>query len=158
MEEEVYVKKHKVRWILVVIIALIILYFIWARTMYYKECDTWDCFNERLESCKRTSFIGGNKMIFEYKIEGLVDGNCHVRTTLIQGELNNRDSQKLEGNEMVCKIPEGVVIVPESDIDNCNGILKEGLQDLILDKLHTYIVRNMGKINLDLLRNSSVEE
>jgi hypothetical protein len=70
---------------------------------------------------------------------------------LLQGELNNQDSVKLEGNKMECKLPRGVVMIPESDIGNCHGLLKEGLQDLVIQKLHTYLVQNLGRINLELV-------
>ena len=41
------------------------------------------------------------------------------------------------------------MIFPESDINNCHGLLKEGLQDLFISKLHRYIVQNLGEINVE---------
>ena len=117
----------------------------------YSECDDWDCFNDKLSSCSRTRFIGGSKMIFEYTIKGSKGDECEVGVQLLQGELNNQDSVKLEMQKMTCMLPKGVVMIPESDIGNCHGILKEGLQDLVIQKLHTYLVQNLGRINLDLI-------
>jgi hypothetical protein len=117
----------------------------------YNKCDSWECFNSGLEKCDRTKFIGGTKMIFEYSIRGPQNGGCEVGVFLLQGELNNKDSLKLENTGMDCVLPKGVVMIPESDISNCHGLLKEGLQDLIIKKLHTYLVQNLGRLNLELL-------
>ena len=43
------------------------------------------------------------------------------------------------------------IMNPESDIGSCHGPLKEGLQDLIIQKLHSYLVQNLGRINLEVL-------
>jgi len=94
--------------------------------------------------------VGGNEMIFEYNIKGRVDDRCEVNVRLLQGELNNRDSVKLEGLTMDCFLPADVVMLPESNIGNCHGILKEGLQDAIIKKLHGYLVQNLGRLNLEL--------
>ena len=52
---------------------------------------------------------------------------------------------------MNCMLPLGVRMIPESDIGNCHGLLKEGLQDIIIKRLHTYLVENIGQINLEVL-------
>jgi hypothetical protein len=70
---------------------------------------------------------------------------------LLQGELSNQDSVRLEGQEMTCFLPKGVVMIPESDIGRCHGLLKEGLQDLVIEKLHAYLVQNLGQINLEMI-------
>ncbi len=93
-------------------------------------------------------------MIFGYTIVGSSNTGCEVDVQLLQGDLDNSDSAKLEKQKMVCILPKGVVMLPESDIGNCHGLLKEGLQDLIIKKLHTYLVQNIGKINLGMLNVS----
>jgi len=89
-------------------------------------------------------------MIFEYNIRGETKGACEVEVELLQGELNNVDSLKLEGQSMTCMLPLGAVVAPESDISICHGLLKEGLQDLVIRKLHTYLVQNLGRLNLEM--------
>jgi hypothetical protein len=144
-------KNFTLRWFVVLVILALAVYLVWFLFFSYKECDNWDCFNSRLESCKRTTFIGGTDMVFDYTISGRNSGLCTVETTLLQGEVNDRDSKNLEGQTMECALPLGVVMIPESDILNCHGLLKEGLQDLVIKKLHTYLVQNLGKINLEVL-------
>ncbi len=147
--------KQKREWFEIVYFTIIMVVFItlsWANIFSYKNCETMECFNQNLEQCTRAKTIAGNEMIFQYKIERPDNGDCVVDVILIQGELNNQDSLALEGKEMQCKIPIGTVINPESNIGNCHGMLKEGLQDLIINKLHSYIVQNMGKINLETMQ------
>ena len=143
-------KNFTLRWFVVLIILALAVYLVWFLFFSYKDCDNWDCFNSRLEDCKRTTFIGGTTLVFDYTIEGKDDGFCVVDVKLLQGEVSERESKNLEGQEMKCSLPLGLVMIPESDILNCHGILKEGLQDLIIKKLHAYLVQNLGKINLEV--------
>jgi len=136
----------------VFLISLIVLVFgIWFVFFSYAECENWDCFNNYLESCDKVKFIGGTDMIFEYVIEGVSDGNCEINVQLLQGELDNEESKKLEMQKMNCMLPKGIIMIPESDIGNCHGMLKEGLQDLVIKKLYSYLVQNLGRINLEVL-------
>jgi hypothetical protein len=139
------------KWVLIIGIVGVGVYFGWGWLFAYQECVSWDCFNARLGTCSKTEFIGGEKMIFEYVIKGKSGEECEVDVTLLQGDLNNQDSLKLEGQDMACMLPYGAVMIPGSDIENCHGLLKEGLQDLIIRDLHTYIVQNLGRINLEVL-------
>ena len=132
------------------IAVFLIVFAIWLWTFGYKNCEDRECFNEALKNCERVKFVYGNSMIFEYVIKGEKNGFCDVGVILLQGDLNNEDSMKLEGQKMDCMLPLGVVMAPESDIGNCHGILKEGLQDLAIRKLHTYLVKNLGRLNLEM--------
>jgi hypothetical protein len=51
---------------------------------------------------------------------------------------------------MDCYLPLGSLVSPESDISRCHGILKEGMQNLIIRQLHTYIVENVKDIGSEL--------
>ncbi|MCH7850787.1 MAG: hypothetical protein IH845_04050 [Nanoarchaeota archaeon] len=144
-------KIGKLKWFFILLGLAIFIYIIWFLFFSFKTCDSWDCFNNNLERCSRATFIGGDRMIFEYTIRGTSGESCVVNVKLLQGELNNQDSIKLEGKEMRCSLPSGIIMIPESNIGNCHGELKEGLQDLVIKKLHTYLVRNLGKLNLELI-------
>ena len=131
-------------------IFVVTVWLIWFVFFSYEDCVGSVCFNENLKDCDRAKFVGGDDMIFEYVIAGKSGDECEVEVKLLQGELNNADSAKLEGQSMVCMLPVGVVVSPESDIGVCHGLLKEGLQDLIIRKLHTYLVQNLGRLNLEV--------
>jgi len=126
------------------------LWSIWFLFFSYDRCTNDVCFERNLKGCYGATFISGDDMIFEYEIKGKTKGECEVEVTLLQGELNNADSKKLEGQSMTCLLPLGAVVAPESDIGVCHGLLKEGLQDLVIRKLHTYLVQNLGKLNLEM--------
>jgi len=151
MKEEVVKRSFNWKRLIILVVFLSLIFGIWVVFFSYKECTNWNCFNERLEGCNKVKFIGEKDMIFEYTVHGSSGSDCEVEMELLQGELDNQDSIKLEGQKMTCMLPKGVVMIPESDIGNCHGSLKEGLQDLIIKKLYTYLVQNIGKINLEVL-------
>ncbi len=141
----------------VILLAIIVLILtIWSLFFEYTDCTNWQCFNDHLKNCDKATFVGGTNMIFNYRILGASDAGCSVSVQLLQGDLNNADSIKLEKQKMTCILPRGIAMIPESNIGNCHGLLKENLQDLIIKKLHTYIVQNLGKINLEMLNSSGV--
>jgi len=144
------------KWFVVLVILAVLIWVVWFVFFSYAFCDTRDCFNSRLEGCNKAKFVGGEEMIFEYTIKGFSNKGCEVRVQLLQGELNNQDSEKLETYEMTCYLPEGVIMIPEKNIGKCTGLLKEGLQDLVIKKLHTYLVQNLDNLNLDTLNVSEV--
>ena len=51
---------------------------------------------------------------------------------------------------MDCYVPLGSIVSPESNLAECHGLLKEGLQETIINKLHAYIVKNVGQIGEEL--------
>jgi len=139
------------KWFVGFVVLAVLIWGVWAAFFSYATCENWDCFNNKLKDCGKVKFIGGEDMIFEYTVKGISDGECEVGVELLRGELNNQDSLKLEAHKMTCYLPEGVVMIPESNIGKCTGLLKEGLQDLIIKKLHTYLVQNLGKLNLEMI-------
>ena len=152
MRDKKEVKKRiSWKWFVILIVIAVVIYIGWFFFFSAKECTSWDCFNNRLEECSRTNFIGGTKMIFEYNILKKSGDSCKIDVELLQGELNNQESIKLEGQKMTCTLPLGVRMIPESDISNCHGLLKEGLQDIIIKRLYNNLVENIGQINLEVL-------
>ena len=143
-------KKKRVILFLRVLIVVTILAIVAVLTWLnfgFKECVDQACFDKSLEKCQRTVFINEGEMVFEYKIKGVQRESCVVDVELLQADLSNQDSLEVEGDKMTCYLPLGVVSIPEADIGICHGILKEGLQDLMISKLHKYIVQNIGEIS-----------
>ena len=131
-----------------IVVALVTFLYFWTEV---EACDSWECFNDNLKSCERTTFIGGDDMIFEYEILGEFNSHCQVDVKLLQANLGVQESLSLEDKAMVCDVPLGVVILPGSDIGSCHGLLKEALQDQIIEKLYSYVVSNVGQISLEVL-------
>ena len=127
-------------------------FLIWLMFSYSRTCENQTCFQDYLKDCKKANYINTGQMIFQYSILGKSNNQCQVNVKLLQGDLKNQDSIKLEKSEMICNLPLNTIMNPESDISLCHGALKEGLQELIIQKLQIYIVQNLGKMNADLLK------
>jgi hypothetical protein len=151
-DEEAYIKKKKIIILSIIAVALIIsvLFFI---LNHYQRCTDWDCFDENLAKCKKTKFAGGSDIMYGYIIEGKNNGTCEVSVTLLEGQLNNKDTEALKNKEMTCYINLGVVNLPESDLSKCHGDLKEALQEQVISQLYTYIVQNIGQLNRNLINS-----
>ena len=144
-------KYPNLKWFVILVVVVISIFLVWLIFYSFDDCKTQECFDEHLKDCSRSVFVGGDEMIFMYTIMGESGSACEVAVELLQGELNSEDSLKLENQEMVCMLPKGVVVAPSEDISKCHGLLKEGLQDLMIKKLHIYLVKNLGRINLEIL-------
>jgi hypothetical protein len=134
-----------------VILIVLVLALLWGSLFYYSDCSSEACFQDKMSECRKAKFTSIGQMSFEERIEGRSGDSCIVSVKLLRGDLSDLDSVKLEGKEMRCEIPFGVVLKPESNIADCHGLLKEGLQDLIIARQHKYLVQNVGDINFGLI-------
>ncbi len=138
------------KWFSLLVIIGIILS-VWLIFFNYKNCKDKSCFDASLKACDKATFVNEGSIVFGYKINGRIGDRCSVDVKLLHGKLNNKDFLQLKGQSMTCLLPFGVVMAPEGDINMCHGLLKEGLQDLIIRKMHTYLVQNLGKLNLAII-------
>ncbi len=143
-------KRLITRLVLLVIILVILVVLIWMNFFYARKCEDQMCFDSALRNCDRARFVKQGNMTFNYLILGEKSGECKVHMRVLETNLGVAENQKLIGKSMFCWVPAGVVAAPESQIDNCHGVLKEELQDMIIQNLHRQIVQNLGEINRDL--------
>ena len=145
--------------IAVVTLALIAVY----STFFHKEkCSNINCFNSNMANCVRASFINdAEDAAWLYEIKGRKGGflcfissqfceDCVVNVRILQAKKGDVDLEKIKGYDMDCYYPFGYVTVPQSDLMRCHGRLKEEMQELIIKKLHVYIVSNLGEIEEEL--------
>ncbi len=115
------------------------------------NCDDKACFQAHQQKCSRTNFINDiEEATWEYNIKGKNDGACEIEVKMLQIKEGTLDKKKLEGLTMICTLPIGSAASPESDIGLCHGELKEEMQNLIIQKLHYYIIDNIGQIDEEL--------
>lgn len=136
-------------WIIgVIIVIMIALYF----TFYYSyTCDDLTCYEAHQQKCSKTKFVNdAEDTVWKYFIKGNTDGKCEVEVTVLTIKQGDVAQKKLEGKSMTCLLPKGSISMPESDIARCHGVLKEELQNLIIQKLHSYILENLGTISSEL--------
>jgi len=143
-------KKKVIKIILLSAILIIIALLIYLNFFYYAKCEDKSCFDSYLKECKRASFTKQGNITLKYLILGEKDDNCKVHMRLLSINLAEVDEIRLIGKSMFCEIPKGIVIEPESQIDNCHGLLKEELQNMIISNLHRQIVQNLREINQDI--------
>ena len=145
-------KRSEKIWIALGIFVLIILIVAIYFTFFFSyKCADLSCFQAHQEKCSKTRFVYDTpEMTWKYFILGKEGRNCEIKVTALQVKLGAVDKAKLEGKTMNCFLPLGDLSLPETDISRCHGLLKEELQDMIIQKLHQYIVGSVGQIAEEL--------
>ena len=115
------------------------------------SCDDIACFRAHQQKCSRTEFINdAEDTTWFYKILGEENKACEIKVKVIQVKKGDISKRKLEGKSMNCYLPLGDTSSPEADIESCHGLLKEELQNIIIEKLHLYVIENIGEIGEEL--------
>lgn len=143
-------------------VLIFIVYLYLAIFFFPDKCYSESCFIKNLKNCKETSFKHTQEgAIWAYSIEGTRGQSCKVKVKVEDVNIPVSPAKILEGREMDCYIPRNIIIMPEEKIEYCNGLLKEAIQDQIIEKMHLYIVQKIGKIEkelgIDNLTNSTPE-
>lgn len=134
--------------IAVIVIGLIAIYFLYY---FSYTCEDLSCFQIHQEQCARTTYISDQEeTTWKYFIYGEEDEKCKINVEVVNIKKGTANKQKLQGKSMDCYVPLGSLVAPESDISRCHGLLKEEMQNLIIQQLHTYIVENVQDIGSEL--------
>jgi|SRR3989344_5547737 len=132
---------------IIIIVIVATTYFVWG---FFTTCSSQECFDKALVKCSRTSFVSDTEnMLMQYKIRGMNSGDCLVNVKLLQVKKGSSELSVLEGQEMDCNLPFGIVVVPEGDTTICHGRLKEEIQSIIIKRMHAQIIQNIGKISAE---------
>ena len=134
--------------IAIIVIGLISIYFLYY---FSYSCDDLACFHAHQEQCAKTTFINDQEdTTWKYFMQGKEGDLCKINVEVLNIKKGSANKQKLEGKDMDCFLPLGSLVSPESDIARCHGELKEEMQNLIIQQLHTYIVDNVQGIGEEL--------
>lgn len=137
--------------ILLVAVVVVLAAAIYFTFFFSYKCDDMACFQTHQEKCAKTKFVNDlEDAAWKYFIKKKSNGECVVNVELLQVKKGSLDLQKLEGKNMDCYLKLGDTASPESDISNCHGLLKEGMQDMIINKMYSYILDNLGEIDTNL--------
>lgn len=143
--------KKRVSIILLIAIIIVAAFAVYFTFFYSRICDNQACFNNALEKCSKKSYVNdGKEAVWIYTIKGKSSEECVVDIRLDQVKEGNVNLASLEGKEMTCYVPLGIVVSPEKDLKKCHGLLKEEMQDMIINNLHSYIVKNIGEVSEEL--------
>jgi hypothetical protein len=132
-------------------IILIFIGAIYFTFFFTYSCDNLACFKAHQRECSKTHFINQEEeTVWDYKIIGEENKACKIEIEVLQVKQGETSRKRLENKMMTCYLPIGDDSVPEADISVCHGILKEELQAIIIEKLHLYVVENIGEISSEL--------
>jgi len=139
--------------VLIIGFVLIILGLITFNYFYYAKCSNEECFTNSLIKCKKTYYLNEQEnLIMNYKILGKNSDKCNVEVKILKIKLGNVDLINLENKGMICNLPLGLLTTPETNINDCHGELKEEMQNIIIKRMHTEIIENLGNINESLTK------
>ena len=133
--------------LILLIIALIIFssYFLF---FYARPVSNSEEFVSAMTKCKSVSWIREDAQAsWLYTITGTAKGDaCDVEVQLLKMKEGTIDSEKLQGKKMTCVLLKSDTRFPEKDISKCEGALKGDLQDIIIQRMHNYLLKNVGEI------------
>ena len=145
--------KEILKFVIVLVIFLAVLAVVYYLFFYAETCPDQECFSKAIVKCDRARWLNdAEEATWFYTIKGSSGGNCEIEVKLLNIKKGKTDIGKAEGKSMLCYTPLGVMTSPGKDLASCTGQLKEELQDLIIKKMHSYILENLGKINEELTK------
>lgn len=134
--------------ILAIVAILFALYF----TLYQPvNCDSYSCFQDNMARCSKAVYINEEpEASWRYEILGTENNECKIQVTMLQAKKGELELENLIGSSMECRYPKGIMTYPEKDLGACSGKLKEDLQGIVIKKLYTYILDNLGELDQSL--------
>lgn len=115
------------------------------------RCQDYECFRQHMVECNPAKYINEEREAsWGYEVRGKVGNQCDVRVTLLMAKEGELKLTKFEGDYMDCYYPLGTAAFPDEDLGACTGVLKEDLQQRIIEKLHEYVLDNIGEIRGEL--------
>jgi len=146
-------KRRLISTILIVAILIALGFAIYLNFYFVNQCKTYDCFARQLKSCNKISFVSEQpEASWLYSVKYRSGSYCVVNVKLIQPKEGDLSLEKLSGYSMDCSMPLGLVGYPEKNLANCHGRLKEELQTVIINKLHSYLLENLGQVKEELTK------
>lgn len=118
-----------------------------------RDCLDLQCFRNSVAECSRAVYFNEDAdFTWRYEILRETDGMCDIEVTLLQTKVNGNDLARLSGQSMTCSLPKGIFDYPEKQLSECHGRLKESFQEIIIERLHSQVLNNIGEIDdsLDL--------
>jgi hypothetical protein len=141
-----------VKFMIVVVVFLIIIATVYYFFFYSEECISQECFLENLASCNKAKWINeAAEASWLYDIKGRSLEKCEINVKLLYIKEGEISVSELEGKSMSCSLPLGLITSPEQNLEDCSGELKEDLQDIIIKRMHSYILKNVGEVTDELI-------
>lgn len=144
-------KKKVFIWIFTILFLIVLPIAIYFTFFFYYDCADYACFLSHQIKCDKTKFTNNlEDATWKYRVLGKDSESCQIEVTLLSVTKGSVELGKLQGKSMVCDLEIGSNLKPEADVSKCHGILKEELQQLMINKLHSYIISNLGSLGEEL--------
>ena len=151
MEEASFFTRPIVRWFIGTIFVIVVAIAVYLTFYTAPVCGTYDCFKIHMTECSKVTYVSEQpEASWGYSVVAKQDTSCQIEVTLLQAKKGDLGIDKLNGETMICSYPVGVSAYPEKNLDVCSGRLKEDLQSLLIKKLYSYILDNLGQFNKSL--------
>ena len=138
----------KKRWKTMGAIVIVLIFSVYFSFFHKESCNNFECFQNAMKSCTSNSYLNEEaEASWHYQINGRSGSECVVEVELLQAKKGELSIEDLKGFSMECAYPYGIAAYPEKDLSRCHGRLKEELQNIIIKKLHSYIIDNIGKFD-----------
>ena len=144
-----------IRAIIVLVCIIIVVaggfYLIFAK----QKCLSQGCLLNSIWKCSKITYLNvQDNSTFYYSVNGMTKDGCEVYVQAIELKTDVETANALIGKSMTCYVPTDVAgsFLPETRIEYCHGLLKESIQDLIINKMQLFIVQNIGQINQSSIR------
>lgn len=146
--------------VIIVLVLLIVVSFSFALYFTWKPetCESYSCFQDHMVECSRATYVNEEpEASWRYTVLRRTRESCVIDVILLQAKEGDLKLRESEGAHMECAYPSGVVAYPDKDLSVCHGILKENLQNIIIERLHSYLLENLGEIK-DEFRNVTMSQ
>lgn len=143
------------KWLIILLVICLLVLTLFYTGVIKKDCSRdKDCFNKALKSCDPAKYLSiRNNNAYSYSIKGRAGDKCVmvIRMEHMAAGTDMELIELLEGKNMVCRVPKNYLEVDELEqiedlIHYCTGPLKEGMYELIIEKLYGLIIQNMGDV------------
>jgi len=141
---------NRIVYIMAAVAVILLIGYLISSFFILPKCTTELCFKAELWKCNKVSFLSSKEnSTWIYNIKGFSGDECVVYAKIISIKADIATGTALTGKDMTCYIPKNVLgsFMPEEKIEYCHGVLKEEIQRLMIEKMHLYIVQNIGKIS-----------
>ncbi len=141
-------------WGIITLLLVAVLFAAYQLGAFKKTCRDDACFNNALAKCSYAKFLATKNLnYYLYTIQGTSKDTCKVEATLRKMAVGTPPDkiEQFEGKGMTCYVPKKDIAKMtsfefENMLPNCTGQLKEAMYQLMIEKLYTIIIQNMGDI------------
>jgi len=142
-------KKELVIEILIAVILIALVWSIYFLFFRYTTCSDDKCFSTSLVKCNKVIYNRDTPdLLITYKILGASNNRCNINVKLIQVKHGSTSMAIFENKEMICSISLGSLTMPESNLQNCNGELRQEIQEAIINNMHSQIIENLNGLSI----------